>query len=116
VTPAELKAWRTGAGLDQGRLATALGVHRVTVNRWEQGRWPIPHHLGVLLSHLAEVPTRPARRLEDRAARFSQPAPHLERRADGWCVLRGMTVLARFGPGAEGHAAATAYLTRIQSV
>jgi len=42
-------------GLTQETLAQKLGVHRTTVNRWEQGRLTIerPAMLRVMLEHLA---------------------------------------------------------------
>jgi transcriptional regulator with XRE-family HTH domain len=36
-----LKTARMEAGLDQADLAEALGVHRMTVSRWERGASPI---------------------------------------------------------------------------
>jgi DNA-binding transcriptional regulator YiaG len=35
--PAKAKAIREAAGISQGRLAQELGVHRVTLTRWESG-------------------------------------------------------------------------------
>ena len=35
--PAVAKAVRQGAGVSQARMATALGVHRVSVARYESG-------------------------------------------------------------------------------
>src|SRR5258708_9971633 len=37
MTPAELRNRRIGLGLTQSELATALGVARNTVARWERG-------------------------------------------------------------------------------
>jgi DNA-binding XRE family transcriptional regulator len=42
VTPETLVTLRTLAGLTQSGLASALGIHRVTVARWETGKAPIP--------------------------------------------------------------------------
>lgn len=36
--PAMARAIRTSAGVSQERLAAELGVHRLTVIRWETGR------------------------------------------------------------------------------
>ena len=38
--PQACRAIRLAAGLSQERLARELGVHRVTVTRWEAGRLP----------------------------------------------------------------------------
>jgi len=35
--PAQARAIRQAAGISQGRLAAELGVHRVTLLRWEAG-------------------------------------------------------------------------------
>lgn len=49
MTPADLKAWRTLQGLDQRQLADRLGVHVLTVSRWERGQTPIPRWLHLAL-------------------------------------------------------------------
>ena len=51
----ELRTRRQRMGLTQETLAQKLGVHRTTVNRWEQGRLTIerPAMLRVMLEHLA---------------------------------------------------------------
>jgi len=36
-SPALARAIRQGAGVSQQRIARELGVHRITVVRWEQG-------------------------------------------------------------------------------
>ena len=42
MTPADLRAWRSRLGLSQIRAAALLGVHAVTLCRWERGRAPMP--------------------------------------------------------------------------
>jgi DNA-binding transcriptional regulator YiaG len=42
VKPGELQAIRDALGLTQEELADHLGVHRVTVARWESGTRAIP--------------------------------------------------------------------------
>lgn len=37
MKPADLKAWRERMGWSQPRLAEALGVHPMTVSKWERG-------------------------------------------------------------------------------
>lgn len=36
----------------QARLADALGVSRITINRWERGRQPIPETAALLLKRI----------------------------------------------------------------
>ena len=42
MTPADFTAHRMRTGLSQGGLAEVLGVARVTVAQWEQGRRTVP--------------------------------------------------------------------------
>jgi transcriptional regulator with XRE-family HTH domain len=37
--PARARAVRAAAGVSQARMADELGVHRVTLARWESGKW-----------------------------------------------------------------------------
>lgn len=53
MTPDTLRSLRTLAGLSQSGLAAYLGVHRVTVTRWETGTSPIPQWVGLALRELA---------------------------------------------------------------
>jgi transcriptional regulator with XRE-family HTH domain len=48
----ELKAWRIRSKMTQQALADALGVHRVTVAKWEAGMNEIPHYLHLALKGL----------------------------------------------------------------
>ena len=41
MTPAEMKQKRALLGWTQTQLARALGVHKITVAKWETGAWPI---------------------------------------------------------------------------
>lgn len=43
MTPAALTLWRTHLGLSKRQLAEALGVHPVTISKWEAGAQPIQH-------------------------------------------------------------------------
>ena len=52
MTPKELKAWREKNGYSQAKLAMALGVHTITVNRWENKARPIPSFLHLALAGL----------------------------------------------------------------
>lgn len=45
MTPAELFSWRSKAGLSQSGLARLLGVHRLTISKWERGDREIPPYL-----------------------------------------------------------------------
>jgi transcriptional regulator with XRE-family HTH domain len=43
----DLKSWRLRLGLTQESAADLLGVHRVTVARWESGACAMPKLLGM---------------------------------------------------------------------
>jgi transcriptional regulator with XRE-family HTH domain len=43
----DLKAWRLRLGLTQEAAAELLGVHRVTVARWESGACTMPKLIGM---------------------------------------------------------------------
>jgi len=43
----DLKAWRDRLGLTQEKAAELLGVHRVTVARWESGACAMPKLIGM---------------------------------------------------------------------
>jgi len=45
LTPAHLTAFRRAFSLTQALAAALADVSRVTWNRWEQGRVPVPAHL-----------------------------------------------------------------------
>jgi transcriptional regulator with XRE-family HTH domain len=52
----EIARARALAGLSQAALAGRLGVHRVTVNRWERGLQSIEgHHVAALASELGAI-------------------------------------------------------------
>lgn len=57
--PSLARAIRVSAGVSQVRLAEELGVHRVTVARWEAGTWrprgPIRERYMKLLHELEQV-------------------------------------------------------------
>jgi DNA-binding XRE family transcriptional regulator len=53
MKPAELKEARVCLGLTQQQLAIELGVHRLSVIRWEAGRHEIPFMLDLALKQLA---------------------------------------------------------------
>jgi putative transcriptional regulator len=51
MTAAEVSAVRTQLGLSQVQLAQLLGVHPLTVSKWERGRLaPTPHQSALLQS------------------------------------------------------------------
>lgn len=52
MSPDTLRTLRTLAGMSQSRLAAYLGVHRVTVARWETGAVPVPQWVGLALRTL----------------------------------------------------------------
>jgi DNA-binding transcriptional regulator YiaG len=41
MTPTQLRTLRTKLGLSQAQLAARLGVHVITLWRWEAGKVPI---------------------------------------------------------------------------
>ena len=43
----DLKAWRLRLGLTQESAAELLGVHRVTIARWESGACAMPKLIGM---------------------------------------------------------------------
>jgi transcriptional regulator with XRE-family HTH domain len=53
MKPETLIALRKLAGLTQSGLAASLGVHRVTVARWESGASPIPHWVELAMRAIA---------------------------------------------------------------
>ena len=57
MSPETLLALRTLAGMSQSRLAASLGVHRVTVTRWETGAVPIPQWVELALPRLVDAIT-----------------------------------------------------------
>ena len=42
---AELVAWRQARNLTQAQLAELLGVHKITVSKWERGERATPGHI-----------------------------------------------------------------------
>jgi DNA-binding XRE family transcriptional regulator len=52
MTPTELKVARERLGLSQEQLAIALGVHRVSVVRWETGFHKVPPMLALAMKEL----------------------------------------------------------------
>ena len=52
MTKDEFKATRNEWKLTQAEAADLLGVHKLTVAAWEQGRQAIPHTVALLVSSL----------------------------------------------------------------
>jgi len=85
--PADARAIRLAAGVSQERLAAELGVHRVTVYRWEFGqrlpRGPQREAYAKLLSALRRVARRPTGgHANRRFARAAEADPTLTGAAD----------------------------------
>lgn len=53
-----VKRIRQQVGLTQVELAESLGVHRVTVAKWETGALPVPRMAAILLRQWAQLRTR----------------------------------------------------------
>jgi transcriptional regulator with XRE-family HTH domain len=52
MTGEELKSWRQKRQLTQEKLAQLLGIHRVTIAKWEAGVRGIPSLLSLALEAL----------------------------------------------------------------
>ena len=52
MTPKQLQSWRMKAGLSQPALAALLGVHPLTVSKWERAENGIPPYLKLALECL----------------------------------------------------------------
>ena len=63
MSPEELKAWRETYMLSQAKLATLLGVHPTTLERWEWGKARIPNMVPLALETLAGQRATIAKRL-----------------------------------------------------
>lgn len=56
----ELRDWRERRlKMTQAQLAAALGVHPMTVSKWERGERGIPEMVRLALERLAELPGAP---------------------------------------------------------
>jgi DNA-binding transcriptional regulator YiaG len=54
VRPAEFKRIRESLALTQAQFAEAIGVHRVTVAKWEAGDRGIPEPVARLVTRIQE--------------------------------------------------------------
>jgi transcriptional regulator with XRE-family HTH domain len=61
MKPDELKRIRTRLGFTQDQLADEIGVHRVTVAKWEAGSRGIPEPVARLVQRI-QAERRPRRR------------------------------------------------------
>ena len=61
MTPTELRAIRKRLGLTQRQFAELLGVHEVTVAKWEAGMQAIRRTHGKLIELIAAGPKRRTR-------------------------------------------------------
>lgn len=62
VKPAELKRIREGLELTQAALADELGVHRVTIAKWEAGDRGIPEPVARLVKRIQAERQQPKKR------------------------------------------------------
>ncbi len=52
-TPEDLKRWRArNAGISLRKLAGVLGVHWMTLHKWERGSLPVPRAIELALNYL----------------------------------------------------------------
>jgi DNA-binding XRE family transcriptional regulator len=50
----EIKSWRQSWGLTQDKMARLLGVHRVTIAKWEAGDRGIPPFMHLALKQIEQ--------------------------------------------------------------
>jgi DNA-binding transcriptional regulator YiaG len=62
MDPEEFKSGRGAIGLTQTELARRLGVHPLTVSRWERGLVSIPNPVGKLMQVWVKAAGRRSRR------------------------------------------------------
>ena len=59
MKPPEIRTLRADLGTNQHQLAQLLGVHWITVSRWERGKKdPSPYHVAMLLAFRARAKGR----------------------------------------------------------
>lgn len=54
MTARQLRRLRKALGWSQARLAEALGVHPMTVSKWERGEQPIPQMAALAIRCMVE--------------------------------------------------------------
>jgi DNA-binding transcriptional regulator YiaG len=54
VSGSDLKQLRRRMGLTQGQLGELIGVHLVSISRWETGAVPIPKAIALLMRLLVK--------------------------------------------------------------
>jgi len=59
MTSAQVKALRKRLGLTQSKFADLVGVHVVTVKKWETGKQTVGRLAAHVMAMLAERPRRP---------------------------------------------------------
>lgn len=60
MTGGEVAAVRTGLGMTQAQLGQLLGVHPLTVSKWERGQLnPSPHQAALLQSFIKAKQNQP---------------------------------------------------------
>lgn len=61
MTAAEVRRIRERLGLTQAELAARIGVHTMTVSRWERGVVNVPEPVGRLIRFVASAASKPRR-------------------------------------------------------
>jgi transcriptional regulator with XRE-family HTH domain len=62
VSGSDLKQLRRRMGLTQGQLGELIGVHLVSISRWETGTVPIPKTIALLMRLLVKDARRQSRK------------------------------------------------------
>lgn len=52
MTPEHIRLWRWQHGLSQRTLSELLGVHVLTIKRWERGSFAAPDYLRLALERI----------------------------------------------------------------
>lgn len=67
MTPSRFTTARVAMGMNQGQLASALGITVRQVNRYENGQSAIPYPVVIALDHLAHCSRPPPKPEQDHA-------------------------------------------------
>jgi plasmid maintenance system antidote protein VapI len=54
MTPQSLQSWMDRLGLNRTGAASALGISRNTLQAYLEGKYPIPHYIGLACAAIAQ--------------------------------------------------------------